>query len=263
MVDLTDSDASPRRGSRFRESLRVISALIALLIVPTVASADTSRDARAGSGIQVKTLADGTRMIFNENKVQRARRTSSRLLPVPTANDLDTIIRKHALAQGLSPRLVQSVIQVESGYNVKALSNKGAIGLMQLMPATARDLGVRDPWNPDQNVSGGTRYLSQQLDRFDGDLTLALAAYNAGPGAVERHGGVPPYQETQRYVEKVLGLYQKNPPKLLREYAEQRAKLQQRRADAKRAKKAGERGKSVYVTRDANNNIVFTTEPPN
>jgi soluble lytic murein transglycosylase-like protein len=100
--------------------------------------------------------------------------------------------------------LVRAEIQVESGFDSRAQSPKGAMGLMQLMPATTADLGVRDPYDADQDILGGTAYLRRLLDRFDGDETLALAAYNAGPEAVRRYGGrVPPYRETQDYVRKV------------------------------------------------------------
>ena len=235
-------------------------ALLCTAIAGPAASAE-SRNGTDRGDIQVKTLADGTTLIFNENKTQRARRTSTRLMPVPAAGGLEPLIRKYALIEGLSPRLVQSVVQVESGYNPRALSSKGAMGLMQLMPDTARELGVRNPWDPEQNIRGGARYLRLQLDRF-GDLALALAAYNAGPTAVARYQGVPPYKETQRYVDKVLGLYQKNPPTLLREYAEEQERIARRDAAQKRAEDAQHRGADVYVTRDENNNIIFTTEPP-
>ena len=111
-----------------------------------------------------------------------------------------------ARRHGLDPDLLWAVARAESGLNPHAVSPAGAMGLMQLMPATARALGVRDPFDPEQNVEAGARYLRQQLERF-GDIRLALAAYNAGPHAVERYGGVPPYRETQAYVERVLALW--------------------------------------------------------
>jgi len=118
----------------------------------------------------------------------------------------DTLIEEHASKQNLRPDLVRAVIQVESGFNPYALSNKGAMGLMQLMPGTARELGVRNAYDPVQNIRGGTEYLRQLLDKFGGDEALALAAYNAGAGAVSRYGShIPPYRETQQYVEKIRG----------------------------------------------------------
>jgi soluble lytic murein transglycosylase-like protein len=108
---------------------------------------------------------------------------------------------------GVSAELVEAVIRVESGFNATALSPKGARGLMQLMPATAATLGVRNAFDPRENIEGGVRHLRYLLDRYPGDLPLVLAAYNAGEGAVSAHRGVPPFRETQQYVRKVLGHY--------------------------------------------------------
>ncbi len=135
--------------------------------------------------------------------------------PIASREDRDRfepLVREHANRHSLRPELVRAVIQVESGFNARARSPKGAMGLMQLMPATAMDLGVRDPYDPADNIRGGTTYLRRLLDRFDGDEELALAAYNAGPGAVDRYGRqVPPYRETQDYVKKVGAINAKTP----------------------------------------------------
>lgn len=116
----------------------------------------------------------------------------------------DSLIDQAAGRYGLDPAVLHGLIQQESGFDPGATSGAGAVGLTQLMPATAASLGVTDPRDPAQSIEGGARYLSQMMARFGGDTTKALAAYNAGPGAVERYGGVPPYAETQGYVAKVL-----------------------------------------------------------
>jgi soluble lytic murein transglycosylase-like protein len=119
-------------------------------------------------------------------------------------DDFEALVQEHAARRSLRPDLVRAVIQVESGFNPWARSPKGAMGLMQLMPATARELGVRNAYDPAENIRGGTDYLRQLLDKYEGNEELALAAYNAGSGAVDRYGRrVPPYRETKDYVRKV------------------------------------------------------------
>lgn len=121
--------------------------------------------------------------------------------------DYHHIIDKKAKEHEIDPTLVTAVIRAESNGNPYAVSRKGAMGLMQLMPITASELQVRNPFNPEDNIDGGTRYLRYLIEKFDGNLTLALAAYNAGPKTVEKYGSVPPISETKQYVKKVLSLY--------------------------------------------------------
>jgi soluble lytic murein transglycosylase-like protein len=118
-------------------------------------------------------------------------------------------INAAAIKYGISPFLIAAVIRVESGFNPKAKSGAGAAGLMQLMPATAKELGVSDRLNPAQNIEGGSKYLAQQIKAF-GSIELGLAAYNAGAGNVRKYGGVPPFKETQNYVQKVMYYYGQN-----------------------------------------------------
>ena len=134
------------------------------------------------------------------------------LAPAAAGTDVRALAIAAARRHGLDPNLVLAVVAVESGFQADAVSHKGAQGLMQLMPATARDLGVADAFDPAQNLDGGTRYLRMLVARYGGDLGKALAAYNAGPGAVTRHGGVPPYRETHHYIDRVLKRYQRARP---------------------------------------------------
>lgn len=125
----------------------------------------------------------------------------------PEGADVAALATAAARRHKLDPALVLALVQVESGGRPRAVSPRGARGLTQLMPATARELGVADVFDPAQNLDGGARYLRQMLSRYGGDLALALAAYNAGPGAVDRHQGVPPFRETRQYVRRVLERY--------------------------------------------------------
>jgi soluble lytic murein transglycosylase-like protein len=130
--------------------------------------------------------------------------------PTPTTRShpvFEPLIQQHASQQGIRADLVRAVIQVESAFNPKAVSPKGAMGLMQLMPATAKQFGVVDPFNPAENIRAGVTYLRQLLDKYNDNVQLALAAYNAGPGAVDKYGSqVPPYKETRNYVTRITGL---------------------------------------------------------
>lgn len=118
---------------------------------------------------------------------------------------LDGFIRSASQKYGIDEKVLKAVIKAESSFDANATSSAGAMGLMQLMPATAKGLGVTDPYDPEQSINGGAKYLSYQLKRFDNNLELALAAYNAGPNAVLKYGGVPPYKETENYVKKIMG----------------------------------------------------------
>jgi len=141
---------------------------------------------------------------------RRANQTSVGSVNLPHA--YKDIIRHYASSYRLEEALVKAVIKTESNYNPQAVSKKGARGLMQLIPETARMLRVNDPFDPMQNIRGGSNYLRLMLDQFNGNLDLALAAYNAGPNAVQRHGGIPPYEETRTYVQRVrryLDLYRR------------------------------------------------------
>jgi soluble lytic murein transglycosylase-like protein len=132
--------------------------------------------------------------------------------------ELRELVRRVSSEQGLDPRLVDALVRVESAYDPRAVSRKGALGLMQLMPATAHRLQVDDPFDPEQNLRGGVREFSRLIDRYSGSLQLALAAYNAGEGAVERYRGIPPYRETRDYVSRIMTIYTGKPYRLAGSY---------------------------------------------
>src|ERR1700693_1707338 len=132
---------------------------------------------------------------------------SNTLTTATTGADIDSAIEQAAARHNVDPNLVRAVVKVESNFNPNALSRKGAMGLMQLMPSTARQLNVKNPFDPEQNVDAGVRHLKQLLESYGGDIKLTLAAYNAGAGAVARSSGVPHYAETQNYVRRITNLY--------------------------------------------------------
>ncbi|UYZ23242.1 lytic transglycosylase domain-containing protein [Mesobacillus jeotgali] len=149
------------------------------------------------------------------NNLDLAKQSVSHMLPpvqltkvaAKSNVDFDGIIDKAASMFNIPAKLIKSVIQKESNFNPNAVSHAGASGLMQLMPATARGLGVKNVFDPAENIIAGSKYLRQMLDRYDNNLELALAAYNAGPGNVDKYGGIPPFKETQNYVRKVTDVF--------------------------------------------------------
>lgn len=162
-------------------------------------------ESAAGGGIIVYTGPDGARRVANVAAAIAP--ASVPAVPEVRRRTLWPVVEETARKHGLDPHLVDLVIRMESGYDPRAVSPKGASGVMQLMPATARLYGVRNVFDAVENIRGGTKYLADLLRRFGHDVRLALAAYNAGPEAVARHNGVPPYAETQNYVHAILGSY--------------------------------------------------------
>jgi soluble lytic murein transglycosylase-like protein len=160
----------------------------------------------------------GSRRADAKHRVPRSTRyvANAQFPPQPTAQRewIDSIVEQAALRHEVDPNLVRAIIRVESNFNPHAVSRKGAIGLMQLMPYTARSLNVSNPFDPRQNVDAGVRHFKKLLDSYGGNLELSLAAYNAGSSAVQRSRGVPRYAETQNYVKKITELYGSNTAKL-------------------------------------------------
>jgi len=197
----TSSEAIGKGGRRGVRALALVGTLLGL-----------ASSAQAGGAIYSFTDENGVIHFTGIRKDARYRLAEGLNLPrkakprAPRDWRYDGLIGLTARQHRVQPALVKAVIAVESNFDATAVSKKGAQGLMQLMPATALRLGVEDPFQPTQNVRGGTIYLRSMLDRY-GDMERALAAYNAGPSAVDRHGGVPPYPETQDYVARVLTYY--------------------------------------------------------
>ena len=186
-----------------------VAALGGLLLFPSFATT-----ARADQ-IALQVDENGRKVYVNadvpsghRNGMMRGIPSQASAVPDHPAPEIDQLVQQTANRFAVDPDLIRAMIRVESGYDTKAISNKGAMGLMQLVPATAQRFGVENPFDPKQNLEGGINYLKYLLNRFGGDLNLSLAAYNAGEQTVHRSGGVPAIPETQTYVRRVTSLYQ-------------------------------------------------------
>jgi len=200
-------DPEPKYVSAFPKAMTKRSIITAVL-VPSLWLA-IAMPVRA----QIASYVDEHGKLVYVNQDSIGRRSGSTISHSPSAistapsDRLDRIVHEAAERHKVDPELVKAVISTESGWNPYAISRKGAVGLMQLIPGTAQRYGVGNPFDPAQNVEGGTTYLKTLLDRYNGDVPKSLAAYNAGEGAVDRSGGVPPFWETRRYVQKVTNAY--------------------------------------------------------
>jgi len=200
--------------------LRLLIAILAFTIVPcgpgiSPAVADIYRYVDTNGVVHFTNAPQYTKVTNKRDWSFYRTERNTGSLPVASSqliHSYQDLIRHYASSYRLEPALVKAVIKAESNYNPQAISNKGARGLMQLIPETARQMRVNDPFDPSQNIRGRSNYLRLMLDQFNGNIDLALAAYNAGPNAVQRHGGIPPFEETRTYVQRVrryLDLYRR------------------------------------------------------
>jgi soluble lytic murein transglycosylase-like protein len=159
---------------------------------------------QGGDAVEISPASVEERLRELQNAKERSSRTNASSLTSSWSEEILQASRE----SGVPPELLRAMMQMESGGNPRAVSPKGAMGLMQLMPGTARLMGVQDPYDPQENLRGGAAYMARMMQKYGDDQELALAAYNAGPGRVDSYGGIPPFPETQNYVKKVLSLYE-------------------------------------------------------
>ena len=189
--------------------LRISVVLFSLLFIASTASSDIFKYTD-DNGVTCYTDAPlgkkNQKVLAEESKLEPTEKIKpGKNLVLNT--DYSSYVQKSARKYEIEPELIHAVIRTESNGNCRAVSKKGAMGLMQLMPSTASDMNVGNPFNPEENIDGGTRYLRYLIEKFNGNLTLAIAAYNSGPKTVEKYGNVPPISETRQYVNRVFTLY--------------------------------------------------------
>jgi hypothetical protein len=187
----------------------IVIGLVAILLYASPASADIYKyiDENGVSCYTDAPMGKKTVKVLKEKKGTARQGESFSSEPTAENRDYSAYVERAASKYEIEPELIRAVIKAESNGNHRAVSSKGAMGLMQLMPSTADDMNVVNPFNPEENIEGGTRYLRFLLEKFNGDLTLALAAYNAGPKTVEKYRTVPPISETKQYVKKILSIF--------------------------------------------------------
>jgi soluble lytic murein transglycosylase len=213
MMGMDLSKAKRRRtGSLGVKRIACVGLLIGVLwrAFPPAAGGDIYWFQDEQGTVHMSNVPVDARFLFKEKE---KRQKETKILSGKHKRGYDKLIDKVARTEGLDSDLLRAVVETESNFDPKAVSKKGALGLMQLMPETARGMGVTDPFHPAENLVAGARYLRRLIDKYEGKLTLALSAYNAGEKAVERYRGIPPFPETQDYVRKVLKAYERTAKK--------------------------------------------------